>query len=674
MTINLISAVISTVSAIAGSTLINQDIENAITMITTELVERHDSARCWESTASNSGWLSKHVGGTTSLTTLALLAAGESVHSPRIQRSMDYLSEIENPSTYVLSIRISIWAMFPEMYKKNLRNDTRRLVKTMNISCGGWGSYASPPKTLAETSPLIREFGMIALREAGRSGERIPKQCWSAIANATLATQHRNGGWSYRQNGKQGKTTANMTVAGLNCLLGVDEVYGDNLSKTDAQRLHNAIDKSINWLNKHTTTDNNTGGTALMSYLYALERAAMSCGLAEIRNRDWFVDGAKAVLEAHCGKQKAKGSTINLSFALLFLTRGRVPIALCELTADISHVDPLRVADILASRVSARAEQMLGWQLVTDDDSIDTWLSAPLMFIQHVNAIPEDCTRIQQFLDSGGFVVMVANGKEHKTFTAFANELCPDISAKRVVDTHWSRTLLEKTNARITSWHDGIRDRILLIHGASNLISENPNSKLSKAMMNICCGTAELNCWKERLASTPRTLSRRQIILAEHEGSWDTETSGLSRWKIKTMPIKKATNKTLVLVGGIHANEATVNLADKIIQVAKTGSTVLVESIGGRGGFARAVRQLIEPKCSETLKPDLALSSFSGLRGWSVLHHRKVDSPLVVSIEKGKVLFVDCDIRNALLNQTAWGVHGYDTESAIGLIESLLTR
>ena len=35
-------------------------------------------------------------------------------------------------------------------------------------------------------------------------------------------------------------------------------------------------------------------------------------------------------------------------------------------------------------------------------------------------------------------------------------------------------------------------------------------------------------------------------------------------------------------------------------------------------------------------------------------------------------MIANCDIRNALLNQTAWGVHGYGPKFAVHLLDTLL--
>jgi len=673
MSILFLSVVISTTCAISSPTIDDRTISQAINMMKTELVARHDSVQCWEEEHAG-GWLSKHEGGTSAIATLALLASDISINSTELQQSLDYLWEIKNPSTYVLSLRTSIWSLLPNRFERRLKKDTKRLIATMGISCGGWGHGARPPTSLKAASPLVRQFGMNALREAGRNGVSIPTQCWSAIADATLATQHRNGGWSYEQSNSSGKATPNMTVAGLNCLLGVDEIFKDNISKQDAAKLHAAIDKAINWLNKHTDTTTNTGGTAITSYLYSLERAAMSCGLAEIHNRDWFLDGAMAVLDAHCGVRKAKGSTVNLSFALLFLTRGRVPLAICELVVDEARVDPLRISDTLASRISQTTEQSLGWRLVTLEDSINTWLSAPILFMQNINCIPDDITKLQTYLDKGGLIVILSDGKSIRKWGAIADAICPDMPSRKVDTSHWSLSLLIRaTGTQVMTWGDSIRDRIFLIRGSPKDLVAREKSKLSNVLINICCGAAELDAWHPRLRIAPEPTNGT-LVLAKHDGNWAMESSGFNRWNSTPMTLKKAAGRPLIVVGGIGDVEATDQLASDVIYAASMGSTVLIETIGGQGNFTMKLRTQIASKAGVILEPSKSIPPLQGRRGWSIHHNQNIDPPLIAQIDKGSVVFVACDIRNALLGEPSWGIHGYNQKSAQLLVTYLMNQ
>ena len=673
MSILLLWTALSAACATNAPPIYDDEIKDAITMIATELEARHHEIRCWEPIDGSAGWLTKYAGGTTALATLALLSSGTSMHTPAIKTSLSFLRDIKKPSTYVLATRTSVWSMVPGRYKRNLKHDTKYLVSTMGIQSGSWGNYDEPPKSRSTASPLNREFGMIALREAQRNGQRVPKKCWMALADATLATQQKNGGWSYNQSVSKGTPTANMTVAALNCLLGVNEVQGKNLTDKQQTLLHSAIVRAISWLNKHAKTDENVGGTTLMSYLYGLERVAMSCGLAEIRKRDWFQDGARAVIKTHCGVRKAKGSTINLAFALLFLSRGRVPIALCELAVDKGAFDQLRTAEVITSRVSQQTERDLAWQIVTKRERIDAWLSAPLLFIQDIDAIPEDMSLVSQYITKGGLVVMLGTKKVCNNFISIANKLCPNISSQLVDASHWTHTILNKINGvKITAWNDGIRDRILVVNGTSKSLVASEKSKLSQVLVNICCGVAELDRWKPRVAQPLATKSKKTLWIAEHDGSWDAELEGIHRWKTKTKTINKMKQHALVLVGGLYDYEATESLANEVIRIAKLGSTVLVESIGGQNTFASTMQLQIQKITGNTFTYDERFHHFNILRGWSILNRKHIEPPLITTINDGAIIIVDCDIRNALLDKSAWGVHGYGPVHAVQLIETLL--
>jgi hypothetical protein len=672
MSFILFSAVLSTACVTTTPTLYDAEITNAIAMIATELASRHSEERCWEPSERSGGWLTKYEGGTTALTTLAMLSAGHSVNSPIIQKSITFLSEIENPSTYVLATRTSVWSMMPERQKRNLKKDTKQLVSTMGLRAGSWGNFDTPPQSRSDASPLNREFGMIALREAQRCGQRVPKKCWMAIAEATLATQQQGGGWSYGQSATNGTPTANMTVAALNCLLGVDELCGNDLTVEQSLWLHNAIEKALSWLNTNAKSYENVGGTTLMSYLYGLERAAMSCGLAEIHKRDWFEDGARAVIKTHCGVRKAKGSTINLSFALLFLSRGRVPIAICELAVDKGSIDPLRTSEIITARVSEQTERALAWQTVTSKEKLDAWLAAPLLFLHDVRAIPKNIESLQEYLDRGGLLVMLGARKDFQKFSALATTLCPKSTAKEVDDAHWSLSVVRNVpNVNVTAWNDSIRDRILLVQGTAESLVRSPKTILSRVLVNICCGAAELGRWKARASKPITSRSKRIIWVAEHDGNWDAELKGLRHWKWKSKSISQLKKKNLILIGGIHEKEATESLADEIYRVASAGSTVLVESIGGKDAFALAIRKQIEKQHKNTFTIDDRFTLVSQ-RGWSIYNTKVVPAPVVSKVKDGAIVIANCDIRNALLNQTAWGVHGYSPKFAVQLIDTLL--
>ena len=680
MYFQLLSVALVVICAVASpsikpSEITQQDVDIAIERISTELLNRFDEKRGWEPDSKTTGWLSKGLGGTTAVATLALLSANQSQHTSIMKIALKQVESVKKPSTYVSALRTMVYCKLAETHEKQLKDSAKRLVETMGKASGGWGYYSVPPRTVDTASPIIRRFATVALLEAHRKGVRIPSACFGSIAEAILYTQNNDGGWSHAQE----KTASNTTIAGFNCLLSVDEVLGDALSDAQHKTINIALQKALDWLNTHYAPKLNTGGTAMMSYLCGLERAAMSCGLDQLDNSDWYREGVAAVLKAHCSSKKhVKGSDVNLSFALLFLTRGRIPLSLVELRTDKTTLDPYRLARKISSTISNQIEQTLGWRVVTEIDEVYRWLQAPLLLIQYPEAIPNDLEKLSHYLDRGGLLVLFGDKKNAQHFSNVARQLCPDATHSVTRKEHWALTLIQNAKGiQIESWHDGIRDRIILVQSDPRKYPEQKTTQLSKALINICCGAAELSKWNTRLWDQKNGLVAKYFVLASHAGKWDFESHGLRLIGIKSKLLTAIAGPSVVLVGGISEEEATEQIANDIISTAKAGSIVLVEPIGGLGEFSSRLRLLIGKQLSTLIEPDRNLVKKIqpiGIRGFTQFKRLPLAPPLVVQVGDGQIIFLDGDIRNALLGQPSWGVHGYDATTSAALMCVLAER
>ena len=86
MYFQLLSVALVVICAVASpsikpSEITQQDVDIAIERISTELLNRFDEKRGWEPDGETTGWLSKGLGGTTAVATLALLSANQSQHT-----------------------------------------------------------------------------------------------------------------------------------------------------------------------------------------------------------------------------------------------------------------------------------------------------------------------------------------------------------------------------------------------------------------------------------------------------------------------------------------------------------------------------------------------------------------------------------------------------------------
>ena len=243
---------------------------------------------------------------------------------------------------------------------------------------------------------------------------------------------------------------------------------------------------------------------------------------------------------------------------------------------------------------------------------------------------------------------------------------------------HWALNLIQNAKGiQIESWNDGVRDRIILVRTDPHKYNSKKQTQLTKAIVNICCGAAELSKWKTRLSTQQIELDRDTIVLASHAGRWNIEKLGLSQHGIPEKPLDQLSLSQVAIVGGIDSSEVTNKLVEDVISTAKRGVVIIIEPIGGLGDFASMMRTKVGNKLSALFEQDSELVKQINpivSRGWSQYNNSRVASPLVISVGTGQIIFLGGDIRNSLLNQPSWGVHGYDTQTSVSLLRALTER
>ncbi|HVE38484.1 MAG TPA: hypothetical protein VNM14_01265 [Planctomycetota bacterium] len=162
-------------------------------------------------------------------------------------------------------------------------------------------------------------------------GEKGGKDNAVATAGGQLLADPR--GWSYNT---ADPAYSSMTTGAIGAVCILDYILGDDWKKDKV------VAAGMGWLNKNFSVTENigpcqTGGQApkefLYYYLYALERAGMLYDTAFIGNHDWYLDGARVILD----QQKPDGSwaesgpatmrpTWDTCFAILFLKRATRPL------------------------------------------------------------------------------------------------------------------------------------------------------------------------------------------------------------------------------------------------------------------------------------------------------------------------------------------------------------
>jgi hypothetical protein len=324
----------------------------------------------------------------------------------------------------------------------------------------------NPLRTVGDNSNT--QFAVLGLHSAMSVGLEVPEQTIS-LAEAHYGTsQNKDGGWGYRPGDK---SYGSMTAAGVASLY----ILGARLYvESDAcgqYRQDPRIAAGVQWIDRHYTVTKHPLGSAayLYYYLYALERVGVLTGLREIGGRDWYIDGARFVV----GSQNRDGSWTagrdrvpNTCFALLFLSKGNVPVLINKLMHDGDWNADVHDAANFTAYVSGLFGQKVGWQAISLDESVEMLLSAPILYVtghRWPSLRASEIAKLESFFERGGFMfaeACCASREFDRGLREFARRMFPDFRLERLDRTHGvyrSYFRLTKSSRRIEGIEAGCR-------------------------------------------------------------------------------------------------------------------------------------------------------------------------------------------------------------------------
>jgi len=457
-------------ATITPESVSDEHVQKAIAAIVEELYARKHETRFWEPADWPQGISKRQVGGYTALIALALTHAGESYQNPRLSDAIDFMAQYDMVGTYAITMRAALWARLPDKYLPNLEQDVMWLLQGFNERTGCW-DYAQD-YTLTYWDNSIRQFGALALWEAAKRGGRIPEKVWQRIEAELLQTQLENGAWSYRE---ERPNSGSMTTAGLATLfITQDYLHADEALRIEGRRgaHEKAIERGMTWLDQNFSATENPGTYQYYYYyMYGVERVGLASGYKFFGGHDWFRAGAAEIINRLClwdPKQrtmtvhkkvggKGNASAVKeeyLGFGLLFLSRGRVPVALNKLRSpDLAWNNRPRDAANLAGWISRKSEQPVNWQIVDLEQSPEQWLDAPILYL----ASHEPLAAVEQAdIDARSYVREMRDYDKHRASGEIAPDAAPPVALnlpladklKRYLDLGGLLLAMNETNAR----------------------------------------------------------------------------------------------------------------------------------------------------------------------------------------------------------------------------------
>ena len=702
------------------------DVEQAVKAIGTAIVEMHEAKRHWDPKSMPEGESTRqHLGGYTSLSALALITAGYDSQASPLREAIGYLQDIEPDGTYAVSFRAQVWASLPDRFLPLLQRDVDRLIESFHWGQGGWDYLCRPVKRIPRVSPSTRHVAVLALHAAAQRGIDIPRPLLQRVEQATIESQHEDGGWSYYTGDSP---TGSMTSAGVFSLILVDELLAQHGRRTANARRDASIARGLAWLDARFEAMPCPGGGRCakfpMYWLYSLERVALATGRRTLNTRDWMRDAVAVVLERLCRKDdqgvwhiKGRQSLSQLRqrcFALMILHRASLPLACSHLSIDDDESGG-RLAATLVSTLLTRHEQESSWQRVSMDDTVDAWLESPLLLVAaksaprflkpHYGAIArhkrspdtdplpsiQEVDRIREFVRRGGLLVVAAQSSgSRKAWKQIGSLAAPNATWAAVDREHPAMNLLatSRRRPRIESLSNGGRPLIFIV-----------SSHFEAALPNLWAFATERHPFPPRLeliTQTPPpavTTPRLPIVFAtsDTDAIEHGAAAALHDWaqragkplEVHTVDLDRLSTTRGLLVIQAAAGPPPWQVINRLLgngrSVLLTGSHEALQSV------EVAVRD-----AGLTLSPARGQAWISGeglpdghdvsRPGWRPNSRQLgrmlpgLDMLVADHPAGGSLLVSHADLMQALLDRPSWGIHGYDARTARLLLWNLVQQ
>jgi len=313
--------------------------------------------------------------GYTAMVLFALAKSGLSADHPVMRRGMAYLDAHPARHTYSLSAVMLARAELDPGAGAALAAGVKQLGEWIEPS-GMWAYPIHPSGSKLDDDLSNTLFVGLALDAAAARGVLVDPELWRKMVAGTLSClEHERAGatgkgplgFSYRP---RGNVTGSMTVAGLSCLLYAKRGLGESLTKREAARIDDAVERGLAWLDRNMVWDTNPGqANWILFWIYGIERLGSLLGTRELGGIDWYRSGAEHLLEiqGESGDWYGGHPGIDSVLSLLFLRRataatsGAASARDWRLASSGAQSDAERPLEIQVRRPGMMGEKLEAW-------------------------------------------------------------------------------------------------------------------------------------------------------------------------------------------------------------------------------------------------------------------------------------------------------------------------
>ncbi len=365
-------------------------------------------------------------GGLSALALYALMASGDNIQDPRIAKGIEFVKACDMKGTYSISMRAQVWNLLPKARRKEFMDAAKRDrdllmgMRKTDPDYKGLYRYTAQEPGYDHSCSQFAILGMWALSQFGLE---VPNDYWRDAEDSWIKNQDRaSGGWNYGLLFKEKPpVTASMTAAGVATLFITQEfLRADAGLDCKGNIPHPSIDAGLKWMSDNFAEVSKSEWPIYT--LYGVERIGVASGYKYFGAVDWYQQGAAALLGAQGADGAWRGNVYDTAFGILFLVRGRAPVAISKLQYEFdTHGDRGREpnwnqrprdAANLVHWLAAETERDLNWQIVTLKGDPRDLHDSPILYIagnQVLNFSEADEKKLKAFVEEGGLIVANAD-------------------------------------------------------------------------------------------------------------------------------------------------------------------------------------------------------------------------------------------------------------------------
>jgi hypothetical protein len=717
----------------AASRFDPEAVSEAVTEARAYLWRHWDEDRaCWPEPADAENTTYRYnEGGLTALCLYAALAAGEDRQDDRVKRTLEWLAERKMTGTYAVALRASVWAELGSKHKYHdqMVEDVATLVRGV----GGHGGYgyilrdrggAGRGRNLAD-NPKIRydnsntQLAVLGVWAGQRQGVEVPAAFWRLQEKHWRRTQHRDGGWGYRDH--YGSSYGSMTVAGLASLfICFDSLYAREYVGCDGNPEYQPLRDGLAWLDEHFTAQENPGKrqSHLYYYLYGVERVGLAGGLKYFGGKDWYKEGARELLSRR--RDGGWGNLENTAFALLFLARGQHPIAFNKLWYNGTWNNRPRDMSNVTRWISREFESPVYWQIIRPEHPVREWHDAPILYISGATTPrfkDRELRRLRRFVLQGG-MLLSESACSRASFTLAMRKvyakLFPGRPLQRLPDDHPVYGEVHyRLRERPELWGISNGIRLLAVHSPEDLsLRWQTNSvrarteafQLAANLYFLATDKGSLRRrgtrhWPEPSRFDPAATLR--VAPVRHEGNhrpeplaWEAFALRMGQEHRVKVELAEPTDPAgldaeawpVAVMTGTGTFSFTPEQRKALRAYLQAGGTLIADAGGGDEVFAEAFSREMDrvlPQAKDGLlykthpvftRAGPRIEEVAYRRALQASHGRSRSPRLTAWLQgnRAMVIFSPADLTSGLIGYQYWGLKGYQPQSSFEILRNAI--